>query len=309
MTKLLEMREFLIHNYMRFEKIIIPTGRFIFYFTVLWMINGYFNLAPTIVRGMIYTLLAVLSIFIPASWFILILIAVIAAHLMAISIEAAALLTFIMIIIYILFIRLFPKMAWLSIAVPFLFAFKLGYVLPILAGIFFGPSAILSICTGALVYKFSIYIPGLLAVKSESLYDMPVTLMSMYRYCANTILQDTSILLTIMIFALVVAITYFVSRFTFDHIWYIAIVVGGAVNILGFIIGTIVLKSDISITGILVGTLIACAVCSIAQFLRFSLDYSRAEKVQFEDEEYYYFVKVVPKISISKTEKDIKKIK
>ena len=40
----------------------------------------------------------------------------------------------------------------------------------------------------------------------------------------------------------------------------------------------------------------------------FSLDYSRTEYVQFEDDEYYYYVKAVPKISIAVPQKKVKKI-
>ena len=38
------------------------------------------------------------------------------------------------------------------------------------------------------------------------------------------------------------------------------------------------------------------------------MDYSRTEKVQFEDDEYYYYVKAVPKVNLSSKEKQIKKI-
>lgn len=35
----------------------------------------------------------------------------------------------------------------------------------------------------------------------------------------------------------------------------------------------------------------------LIEFLCFNLDYSRTEKVQFEDDEYYYYVKAVPKVN------------
>ena len=39
------------------------------------------------------------------------------------------------------------------------------------------------------------------------------------------------------------------------------------------------------------------------------MDYSRTERVQFEDDEYYYYVKAVPKNTVALTEKKVKKIK
>ena len=44
----------------------------------------------------------------------------------------------------------------------------------------------------------------------------------------------------------------------------------------------------------------------IIQFFVFSVDYSRTEHTQFEDDEYYYYVKAVPKKMIAKEEKVVK---
>ena len=40
----------------------------------------------------------------------------------------------------------------------------------------------------------------------------------------------------------------------------------------------------------------------------FSVDYSRTENVQFEDDEYYYYVKAVPKVGVQMPEKQVKHI-
>ena len=44
----------------------------------------------------------------------------------------------------------------------------------------------------------------------------------------------------------------------------------------------------------------------VLQFLFFNLDYTRTERVQFEDDEYYYYVKAVPKMYVPTTEKQVK---
>ena len=43
------------------------------------------------------------------------------------------------------------------------------------------------------------------------------------------------------------------------------------------------------------------------QFLFFNLDYSRTERLQFEDDEYYYYVKAVPKALVAGSDKQIKR--
>ena len=56
------------------------------------------------------------------------------------------------------------------------------------------------------------------------------------------------------------------------------------------------------------GSILSTGIGFLIEFLCFNLDYSRTEKVQFEDDEYYYYVKAVPKVNLSSKEKQIKKI-
>ena len=46
----------------------------------------------------------------------------------------------------------------------------------------------------------------------------------------------------------------------------------------------------------------------VVEFFEFNLDYNRTEIVQFEDDEYYYYVKAVPKNVIMAPEKTVKRI-
>ena len=46
----------------------------------------------------------------------------------------------------------------------------------------------------------------------------------------------------------------------------------------------------------------------VLHFFLFSVDYSRTEKLQFEDDEYYYYVKAVPKNVVATPEKKVKRI-
>ena len=59
--------------------------------------------------------------------------------------------------------------------------------------------------------------------------------------------------------------------------------------------------------GVLIGSVVSAAIALVIQFLFFNLDYSRTERLQFEDDEYYYYVKAVPKAFISGTDKKVKR--
>ena len=72
--------------------------------------------------------------------------------------------------------------------------------------------------------------------------------------------------------------------------------------------GSIALKLDISFAVILLSAVLGIAVGLVLEFFFFSVDYSRAENIQFEDDEYYYYVKAVPKIGVAAPEKEVKRI-
>ena len=47
-------------------------------------------------------------------------------------------------------------------------------------------------------------------------------------------------------------------------------------------------------------------MAALAQFMGCTLDYARKESLQFEDDDYYYYVKAVPKIQITQAERTVK---
>ena len=81
-----------------------------------------------------------------------------------------------------------------------------------------------------------------------------------------------------------------------------------ALELLVLISGFVMLGIKGRIVWIIVGSVISTVIALIQQFLFFNLDYSRTERVQFEDDEYYYYVKAVPKIYVTTKEKKVKRI-
>ncbi|GMQ63237.1 hypothetical protein [Vallitalea maricola] len=308
MTKLYEIREVLITLYKRYERFIVPITRFILALMVFIRLNGFLNFAKVLNKPVVNILLAAVASFIPGNWLVLLLIFIISTHLFYVSIEALAIIFVMMIIIYLMYIRIFPRMGYFIVAVPLLFSLGMPYVVPIFAGLFVGPIAIVPVCIGVGVYFFSSHMPTILSIKAADLTDLPDSLMSMYKSITDSLLNDKAMMLTIIIFIAVMLITYFVSRLEIDYVWYIAIVAGSITNLLGFTIGTIILKTDISIIGVVLGSILSIVFVSACQFLKVCLNYTRAEKVQFEDDDYIYYVKAIPKIKIGKQIKKVKRI-
>ena len=93
-----------------------------------------------------------------------------------------------------------------------------------------------------------------------------------------------------------------------NHAWEIAIVSGAVVNVVTLTTGYIALNVKAPYAEMIVGNIIAVFIGLVVELFVFTVDYSRTENLQFEDDEYYYYVKAVPKISISAPNKTVKKI-
>ena len=129
-----------------------------------------------------------------------------------------------------------------------------------------------------------------------------------YKYIFQHLIDNKDLLLTIVVFAVVLIITHVIYRLSVEYSWYAAIIVGGLFEIILFLIGNVVLNASISIGEILLGSICAVIIAVVVQFFKTVVDYSRVENTQFEDEEYYYYVKAVPKIVMTKQQKNVKKI-
>ena len=110
------------------------------------------------------------------------------------------------------------------------------------------------------------------------------------------------------IFAVVLLLVYVIRRLSIDNAWMIAIISGLSVSAVLLLICEFIMELQFSVIGIVIGSVFSFIICAGIQFLEFNVDYSRAEIVQFEDDEYYYYVKAVPKNVLAAPDKSVKRI-
>lgn len=72
--------------------------------------------------------------------------------------------------------------------------------------------------------------------------------------------------------------------------------------------GSIALGVEISYGSLIFGNILAAIVGMILELFLFSVDYARSERLQFEDDEYYYYVTAVPKIKVAAVDKTVTRI-
>ena len=91
-------------------------------------------------------------------------------------------------------------------------------------------------------------------------------------------------ILTVVVFAIVLLIVYAIRRKSIDHAWMKAILIGGTVEFVALLVGSLILNTKVSILWLVIGTALSLVIAVILQFFVFSVDYTRVEHTQFEDD-------------------------
>ena len=112
----------------------------------------------------------------------------------------------------------------------------------------------------------------------------------------------------VIAFALAILVVYIIRNLSVDYAWSIAIVAGVITQLVAVFIGDFYYDLSLSVGAMVVGVLGSLALAFIYQFFVFAVDYSRTEYTQFEDDDYYYYVKAVPKIAVSAPDVKVRRI-
>lgn len=306
MTNLLVFRERLKKFYSKYELYITPLCKFLLALVSLLVINSRIGYMSTLKNAAVVLILALLCSFLPINLTIVIAAAVTLAHLYAFSVECAIVALAVFLLLFILYFRFSPKDTLAVLLTPICFVLKIPYVMPIAVGLIGTPASSVAVASGVIVYY-------MLAGMNESASVLNTFdadgMVDKFRYCIDTLMGNRAMMVAIVAFAATVLVVWFIRRLSIDHAWTIAMITGALLNILILLFGDLMYSTDISIIGLILGSIVSVLLVKVLQFFVFNVDYSRTEMVQFEDDEYYYYVKAVPKNTVATPEKRVKTIR
>jgi len=305
MTEILVLKERLKGFYGKYEIYIISLAKFLLALISLMIINGKLGYMSKINSIMVVLVAALLCSFLPLNFMIFVAAAFVVLHLYAFSLECAVVVLALFLIMFLLYFRFASKDGIFVLLTPICCALNIPFVMPITAGLVGTPASGISVGCGVIVYSIIQYVSE--SVVALSSMDTENAIQK-YRYVVDGLLDNKTMLVMVFAFAVTVLVVYLVRRLSIDHAWTIAIVSGTVVAIAVLLIGDLMWDTNISIIAMILGAVVSMAIVKFLQFFVFNVDYSRTEYVQFEDDEYYYYVKAIPKITVSKPEKTVKKI-
>ena len=305
MTGLLEFREKIKLIYSKNEVFILPVVKFLLAFGVLNVVNGQMGYMTKLDNMAIVLIVALFCSFMPVGCITLFAALFSLLHMYALALEAALVGLVVYMLLFMLFLRFTPKDSLAVVLTPILCSMGIPHVMPIAMGLIGTPASAVAVGCGVVVY----YLIHTVILNAPTINTMAAEeATAKLRLLIDGILDNKAMIVMVAAFAITVVVVYLIRRMSIDYSWTIAIIAGVMADLVILLIGDLIYDTNMPVLGAILGAIIAVVVGKIIEFFRFCVDYSRTEKVQFEDDEYYYYVKAVPKMTVAAPTKTVKKI-
>ena len=305
MTSLLVAKQYIKNFVSKYEVYLKPIGKLILALVTLMTINGKIGFMQKIDNISVVLIAALMCSFMPTNFIIVVAALFVLLHLYALSIECAAIGLVLFLVLFLLYFRFTPKDTLAVVLTPICTAMGIPYVIPLTMGLLGTPASVVSVACGVIVSSFIKNMSdSATAISSMETEDMAAK----FRFVIDGLINNKEMILMIVAFSVTIILVYFVKRLAIDYAWTIAIAAGALADMMILLVGDLVFDTNGSIVMLIIGTIISVLVAKVVEFFAFSVDYSRTEKVQFEDDEYYYYVKAIPKINVATPSRTVKKI-
>lgn len=306
MTALLEIRERIRGFCSRFEVYLLPVIKSILAFLTFYMIRSHLGYM-TRLNGMTLTLvLALACALLPVNMIVVFAVLLVLLHLFSLSLAACLVCFLVVAVLFLLYFRFSPKKGFYAVLTPLAFIFHVPYVMPLVIGLLDdNPVSVLAMAGGTVMY----YLLNGIVANDSAIAEMTEedSILTKFEDVFNQFVGNREMLAMLAILVLAALIVWFIRRLSVDHAWTIAILTGCLLQFILRFICDMQLKLPGTVFSIFVPSALSAAVGFVLQFFFFNLDFTRTERVQFEDDEYYYYVKAIPKIYVAGTEKKVQK--
>lgn len=304
MTTLLEMKQKIKNFYGEHDTWLLPLLKFLLAFLVFQTINSTLGFLEALDNIFIVLILSIICAVLPLNGMAVLGCIMIVAHCYGVGVEVAAFSVLLLLLLMILFLRFTSRDNLALILTPAAFSLHMPAAVPVGAGLLRGPSCAVPACCGVVLYYFMEVVSDRSAVlqgkETESVQKLQILL--------DALINNQEMWLNILAFVVVLMVVYLISRTSSDYSWRIGDAAGAIIYILIMILGGMFLNVNINIGSAILSGVLAAVVGLVIEFAALGVDYSRSETTQFEDDEYVYYVKAVPKSFVAQAEKKIKNI-
>ena len=269
----------------------------------LLIINQQFGYMRTLNQWWIAVVIAVICAFLPIKGLTTVVMMYGLIHLASLSTDVAVT-TLVLALIMLAVCGYFrAKDTYNLLTVPICYQIHLPFAISLGAGFLRSFNEIATvICGGVLSYYLKV-----LGDNAALFLDSSVE-MTALDLIQNYVLTDQMFYFYMAAMIVMFLVVYFLRNRDMNYAWLIATASGILAEFIIMMTGYLFTGNEEEITMLVIGNVVLVGVGLVFTFFILDLDYSRVERVQFEDDEYYYYVTAVPKIKVAQEDKEVKKI-
>ena len=284
----------------KYQEIIFPILRLGWCFLVFTNVHTMFHYVDLFDNKLVIFLLSVLCAVLPDAFLVFAAGAMIGYNCFVVNLEVGLAFSVVFMFMYCVYIRFFPKHAYAIFLVPICYAIGMPYLAPLLILVITGIRGSIPAAFGVALYYFANTVQDIQVQLTTAEDDSKVEIL---KYFVENFLKNKEMLMLMLVFALTVVAASIIYQLSFPFSHYAAILSGVIFCVVFSIIVAAIFKETADTTAAFTGSFIGFLFCIVMETCKGVLDFPRTERVQFEDDEYYYYVKAVPKLDAPKKKK------
>lgn len=305
MTSLLLWKEQLKQFYNKYSYGVQPVIRFLFALCTFLSLNANIGYMNKLKNPLVIILVCLVSSLLPYGAIVFLAACLLVAHVYAVSLEMALITLVLILTVAILYYGFKPGDSYLIVLTPLAFLFKIPYAIPLLVGLGGSLASVIPVGCGVFLYYLVMYVKQNAGVLTN---EGSVDIVQKYSQILKSVIFNQTMMVMIATCAVGIIIVYLIRRLSMDYSWIIAIVAGSVAELLVIFVGDFVFGVSVAVGQLILGILLSTLIAVVYNFFIITVDYTRTEYVQFEDDDYYYYVKAVPKMNVSTPDVKVQKI-
>ena len=278
--------------YARYSFVIDPVLRFCVTFLALALLNANIGYMSGLNNVLIMLMISLVCALLPFGGICTVLAFIIIMHVYKASAEMAAVCAAYLIVVACLYYTFSPGNSLMLLVTPMAFALRIPYVLVFVAGLGSSIFAIVPLTAGTVLFYLLRYVKQ---TGGDIVHDSSTDIAQRFLPMVKGVFADKEMYVLIAVFIAAIIVIYVIHMMSVDYSWYIAIASGGAVLLAGSLIGSMAFHLELNVVSLAAGILLGMLTGAAFTFFGFAADYAGTEYTQFEDDDYYYYVKAVPK--------------
>ncbi len=304
MTALLEMKQKLKNFFGQYEGYLVPVFKFLLSFGYFWWIRISLGMMARLADPFVIIITALLCAILPVNAIMWVGFLFILGHCYAVGIEVAGFVAVLLLLMSILALRFSGRYNLVFPMTSLSMACQIPPLLPIGCGLLGVPVAAVPAGCSVVFYYLITFIKEQGAILASD--DMQIQ--RALKLLMDGLIKDQEMWMSLIALVGVLLLVYLIRTRSFDYAWRVAIIVGAVAYLLIMFAGGLFLGMDVEMVPLVVSAAVSVLLGFVLEFFAYGGDYTRTEHLEYEDDDYFYYVKAVPKVSISTSKRKIKKI-